>query len=56
MNRGNERRSIFIDDDDRKKYLALLARQVEKGRIEVQAYCLMDNQKDQGDWPCGPFA
>ena len=43
MNRGNERRSIFMDDEDRQKYLDLLARQVGKGHADVLAYCLMDN-------------
>ncbi len=43
MNRGNERRSIFMDDEDRQKYLDLLARQVGKGNVDVLAYCLMDN-------------
>jgi len=43
MTRGNERRNIFVDDDDRRHYLALLARQVRKGTVGVLAYCLMDN-------------
>ena len=43
MLRGNERRNIFMDRDDQKKYLTLLSRQAEKGTIAVIAYCLMDN-------------
>ncbi len=43
MKRGNERRNIFTEDDDRRHYLSLLSRQVQKGNIEVLAYCLMDN-------------
>lgn len=43
MLRGNEQHAIFLDDHDRKKYLKLLAMQVEKGYMSVYAYCLMDN-------------
>ena len=43
MLRGNERRAIFLDDNDRKKYLELLSKHVAYGTITVLAYCLMDN-------------
>jgi len=41
--RGNERKAIFRDDTDRKKYLELIARYREKFGCQFLAYCLMDN-------------
>lgn len=41
--RGWERRRIFVDDGDREHFLELLAGLMEKYRVEVHAYVLMDN-------------
>ena len=41
--RGNERKAIFSDDLDRKKFLEILAESAEFYDIEIHAYVLMDN-------------
>jgi len=41
--RGNERRSIFIDDQDRQKFLKILASSIELYNVELHAYVLMIN-------------
>ena len=41
--RGVERRLIFLDDDDRRRYLRLLRGVVEQFRWHCLAYCLMPN-------------
>ena len=41
--RGNERKAIFRDAIDRRKFLELLRRAVEQFDIRVHAYVLMDN-------------
>jgi len=41
--RGNERRAIYRNDEDRQKFLALLEVWVERYRIRLHAYVLMDN-------------
>lgn len=41
--RGNERRAIFMDDQDRQRFLALLAAWVERFRLRLYAYVLMEN-------------
>jgi len=41
--RGNERRNVFRDDADRRRYLARLVFYVEKLSFRLVAYCLMDN-------------
>lgn len=41
--RGNERRTIYLDDNDRRSYLATLARVSRKLRWRCLAYCLMTN-------------
>jgi len=41
--RGNERRAIFRDDEDRKLFLATVAEMVERFGVRVMAYCLMPN-------------
>lgn len=43
MNRGVERRDIFLDDGDRRTFLALLARVVPRFRWRLHAYVLMPN-------------
>ena len=43
MNRGAGRQAIFAHDDHRALYLELLREIVEMFKVEVHAYCLMDN-------------
>jgi putative transposase len=43
ISRGIERRRLFTDDVDRRKYLAILERAVGRLKFKVYAYCLMDN-------------
>jgi len=43
MARGNERKDIFRDDEDRRRFLDTLAEMVERFRVRLQAYCLMPN-------------
>ena len=41
--RGNERRAIFRSDRDREHFCELLAEMVERFRVRLHAYVLMDN-------------
>ncbi len=41
--RGNARAAVYLDDDDRQRFLDLLASCVEKFNWICHAYCLMDN-------------
>lgn len=41
--RGNERREVFRDDEDRRLFLSTLGRTVARWRWVVHAYCLMGN-------------
>ncbi len=41
--RGNERKSIFSDDSDRRKFLEIVASSVESYQVQVHAYALMAN-------------
>lgn len=41
--RGNNRATVFFDDEDRQTYLKLLAVYALKHRFQVWAYCLMNN-------------
>ncbi len=41
MNRGDHRKNIFFDDDDRRLFLTTLAQACRKTDWEVHAYCLM---------------
>ena len=41
--RGNERRAIFRDDEDREQYLERLAHYREKFGFRLLAFCLMSN-------------
>ena len=43
MNRGDRREDIFLDDEDRKRFLACLREACQKTEWQVQAYCLMPN-------------
>ena len=43
IHRGNYRQKIFLDDTDRKQMLARLRRLARLFRIQVHAYCLLDN-------------
>ena len=41
--RGNNRATVFFDDEDRQTYLNLLATYARKHSVLIWAYCLMDN-------------
>ena len=41
--RGNERREVFRDDEDRRLFVSTLGRTVARWRWVVHAYCLMSN-------------
>jgi len=41
--RGNRREEVFLDDEDRRRYLVLLLEYSEKHALEIWAYCLMTN-------------
>lgn len=41
--RGNARAAVYLDDDDKQRFLDLLASCVEKFNWICHAYCLMDN-------------
>ena len=41
--RGNERKAIFRDDSDRKKFLDILSSTIEQFILRLHAYVLMDN-------------
>lgn len=43
IQRGNERKSIFISDDDKVRFLDTLKKMKEKYNFAIEAYCLMDN-------------
>ncbi len=43
MNRGDQGEAIFIDDDDRRKFLTTLGETCAKASWQVHAYCLMNN-------------
>lgn len=41
--RGNRRLPVFFDDDDRRRYLALVAQGCANAKVQCLAWCLMDN-------------
>jgi putative transposase len=41
--RGNNRATVFFDDEDRQTYLHLLTTYAAKHDVRIWAYCLMDN-------------
>ncbi len=41
--RGNNRATVFFDDEDRQTYLKLLAGYSQKHKLQIWAYCLMSN-------------
>ncbi len=43
MIRGNERKDIFFDDDDRDRFLYTLNKMKAGGNYHIYAYCLMNN-------------
>ena len=43
MNRGQSRRSIFIEDQGRQTFLDLLADITRLWKVKIHAYCLMAN-------------
>ena len=43
IQRGNERKNIFLFDEDRERFIETLLRMKEKYNFLVYTYCLMDN-------------
>ena len=43
LSRGNERRDIFVDDDDRRMFLDTLGEMAERFELDIAAYVLMGN-------------
>lgn len=43
VQRGNEKKNIFRNDEDKNRFLATIAKAREKYNFFVYAYCLMDN-------------
>ena len=43
INRGVERRAIFLEDEDYKKFLEFIKEMLKKFNITLHAYCLMTN-------------
>lgn len=43
MVRGNERKEIFHENEDRKRFLYILEQKKSKKEYDLYAYCLMDN-------------
>ena len=41
--RGNNRATVFFDDEDRQTYLKFLSLYASKYKFQILAYCLMDN-------------
>jgi len=41
--RGNNRETVFFDDEDRKSYLKILKRYSDQWKFDIWAYCLMPN-------------
>jgi len=41
--RGNERKNIFLDSEDKERFLETLQRMKDKYNFLIYAYCLMDN-------------
>jgi len=41
--RGNNRMTVFFDDEDRQTYLDILSVYAQKNSLQIRAYCLMDN-------------
>lgn len=43
MLRGNEKRNIFLDQDDKLRFLEIIQQKKQEKRFYLHAYCLMDN-------------
>ena len=43
MVRGNERKNLFIDREDRVRFLDTLYEKNKERKYEILAYCIMDN-------------
>ncbi len=43
MQRGNERKNVFQDDEDKSRYLETIRQIKQEQRFSLHAYCLMDN-------------
>jgi REP element-mobilizing transposase RayT len=41
--RGNARQTIYLDDEDRRRFLDVLSKATTRFELRIYAYCLMDN-------------
>ena len=48
MLRGNEKKSIFIDQEHRRKFLLILTNKKTETDISIYAFCLMDKKTGRG--------
>lgn len=52
MLRGIDKRDIFLDDEDRKRFIERVIKVKESGKLKIYGYCLMDNHvhmRTEGD-------
>lgn len=43
MLRGIDKRDLFLDDEDRKKFKDIFVKAIDEGRFDLYGYCLMGN-------------
>lgn len=43
MIRGNEKKDIFLDDEDREEFLRIISKKNKEKNWYIYAYCLMNN-------------
>jgi len=43
MLRGNERKDIFIDEEDKGKFIKIVSKKKTDEAFKLYAYCMMDN-------------
>ena len=43
MMRGNDKGRIFLDDDDRRRFISTLFEKASEENTDIYAYCLMSN-------------
>jgi putative transposase len=43
MLRGNERKSVFLDEEDKNRFVEIMLQKKEAAGSQLYAYCIMDN-------------
>ncbi|HSI58897.1 MAG TPA: transposase [Ideonella sp.] len=54
IQRGNNRQDVFVDDDDRRRYLAILREVAHEHQLAIHAYVLMSNHVHLLATPASP--